>query len=303
MSVFTKLFVAIGVATFVAGVPPAYAQHRGGGHASGGGHGSVGHASVRAAAPRSFGAARPSGGRTYSVARSVGVAPRAYGYGGPRVYAAQRSGAVVGHAVPRAGGPRIVGSRGVVVARGGYYRPYYPIRFAYPYYTFRPRLSIGFGIWAGFPFAWTYGYYNPWAYAYPYPYYPYAYPYPYYPYSYPAAQYPPYAGSAPYPSYPSSYPASQYPYPTQGSVGVQGSQPVPTDTGGMSFDITPSNADVLVDGTLVGQVGDFTPTSEPLGMAAGRHHIEIRAPGYRPLAFDVDIIAGQVIPYRGTLQQ
>ena len=71
----------------------------------------------------------------------------------------------------------------------------------------------------------------------------------------------------------------------------------------MSFEITPSDAELYVDGTRVGTVGDFTPTSQPLGLPPGRHQIEIRAPGYRTMAFDVDIVAGQVIPYRGALQR
>jgi len=29
----------------------------------------------------------------------------------------------------------------------------------------------------------------------------------------------------------------------------------------------------------------------------------VRAPGYHTLSFDVDIVAGQVIPYQGTLEQ
>jgi hypothetical protein len=73
--------------------------------------------------------------------------------------------------------------------------------------------------------------------------------------------------------------------------------------GGVSFDVTPASAELFVDGTLVGTVGEFTPTTQPLGLAAGRHHIEVRAPGYHTLNFDVDIVAGQVIPYQGTLEQ
>jgi hypothetical protein len=30
--------------------------------------------------------------------------------------------------------------------------------------------------------------------------------------------------------------------------------------------------------------------------------VEIRQPGYRNIAFDVNIVAGQVLPYQGTLQ-
>ena len=45
-----------------------------------------------------------------------------------------------------------VGVRGGVVVHGGgyvghssYYRPYY----SHPYYSFRPHVSLGFGVWAG----------------------------------------------------------------------------------------------------------------------------------------------------------
>jgi hypothetical protein len=73
--------------------------------------------------------------------------------------------------------------------------------------------------------------------------------------------------------------------------------------GGLSFDITPSTAEVFIDGRLAGTVGQFTASTQPLGVAAGRHHLEVRAPGYQTLSLDVDIVAGQVIPYQGTLQK
>jgi hypothetical protein len=73
--------------------------------------------------------------------------------------------------------------------------------------------------------------------------------------------------------------------------------------GGLSFDITPSTAQVFIDGRPAGTVAEFTPNSQPLGVQAGRHHLEIRAPGYQTLSVDVDVVAGQVIPYQGTLQK
>jgi len=172
-----------------------------------------------------------------------------------------------------------------------------PVRFYQPYYSFRPRLNLGFGLWLGYPVAYTsyYGYYNPY-YAYPY-----GYPYPtaaYPPYpspSYPPGAYPPSAyPPSPYP--PSSYPPSSYP---QGSVAAQPGQ----STGGMSFEITPADAQVYVDGQYVGTVGQFTPTSQPLGLTAGRHHVQISAPGYRTMELDANIIAGEVLPYQGTLER
>ena len=161
---------------------------------------------------------------------------------------------------------------------GRYYGPRYsgprfsiaPRRFYRPYYVFRPRFSIGFGIWAGFPVS----YYDP-----------YYYPYDYYP-SYP------YASTAP------GYP----PPPPLGSVGVQPYAQNQGSMGGLSFDITPDDAEVWVDGNYMGTVTDFTASSQPLGLPAGRHHIELREPGFQVSSFDVDIIPGQVIPYQGQLQ-
>jgi hypothetical protein len=208
--------------------------------------------------------------------------------------AAQHGGGRSGGGAVRGGGVGR-GSVGVRVAPGGYgtrgfagsgfFRPY----FFRPYYAFRPRFSLGFGIWAGYPIAY------PFYYGYGYPYYPY---YAYgYPYAYPA----PYASA--YPAYGDPAASRSYGYPDQpaaGSIGVQpGQQAV---SGGVSFEMNPSTAAVLVDGVYVGTAASFGPTSQPLGLTTGRHHIEIRSTGYRTLAFDADVTAGQVTPYQGTLQ-
>ena len=79
--------------------------------------------------------------------------------------------------------------------------------------------------------------------------------------------------------------------------------PPQANTGGVSFEISPSTGEVLVDGSYVGTVGQFTPTTQPLSLTPGSHRIEIRAPGYRTMDFEVDIVAGQVIPYQGALQR
>jgi hypothetical protein len=179
---------------------------------------------------------------------------------------------------------------GVGVAAPGFYRPYY---------SFRPRLNLGFGLWAGYPVAFPYyGYYGAYPYGYGYdPYYdPYAYsaPYP----GYPASSAPPAYGAYGAPA-PGAYGA-----PSGGSIGVQpggGAQPG-VATGGLSFEISPASAEILIDGNYVGVVSSFTPSSQPLTVAPGRHHIEIRAPGYETLTIDTDVVAGQVIPYQGTMQ-
>jgi len=198
---------------------------------------------------------------------------------------------------PRGGGS--IGPRSVIVGGRGFYRPYY---------TFRPRFNLGFGLYVGYPIAYPYFYDYPY---YPYAVDPYAYGYaaPSYGYGYgsgygsgygyPAQPYSPNQSSA-YP--PSSYPSTTSPgdgsaYPTQpgASVGVQrgGQQSAP---GGVSFEITPDSAAVFVDGTYVGTAGDFGPSLQPLGLIPGRHKIEIRASGYRTMTFDADVTPGQVIP-------
>src|SRR5262249_15692857 len=139
---------------------------------------------------------------------------------------------------------------GNFVQRGAFVHGYGfvgPAHFFHPYYTFHPHVSVGFGLWAGYPFA-----------------YPYTFYYPYYssPYSH--------SSSPSYSSYP-SYPYYPYAY----------VQPNQTNMGGISFDITPGNAELFVDNMRVGTVGEFTSTVQPLGLGAGHHHIEIRAAGYQ----------------------
>ena len=106
--------------------------------------------------------------------------------------------------------------------------------------------------------------------------------------------------------YPVRY-AYSYPYP----VPVYGygapTAPVyitPTSTayGGITFEISPVDADVYVDGQYVGQVRDFDGVGAPLNLMAGRHRVELSAPGYEPLSFDVDVVPGQLVPYRGDMQ-
>jgi hypothetical protein len=224
-----------------------------------------------------------------------------------------------GAAVSR-GGSRVVvqtrgysGYRGGVVLRGGRnvrggfigVRP----SFYRPYYSFRPRVSLGFGLWMGYPVAYPSYYDSPYGYAYP-SVDPYAYaePAPSYGYSQP------YASAGPPSGYPASnsptsnYPASSYPpsgYSERQSapaIGMQrgGEQSAP---GGISFEITPDIAAVFVDGTYMGTAGEFGATTEPLGLTAGRHHVEIRGAGYRTMTFDADVRPGEVIPYQGTLQR
>ncbi len=69
--------------------------------------------------------------------------------------------------------------------------------------------------------------------------------------------------------------------------------------GGMSFLLQPDYAEVYIDGEFVGNARDFG--GQPVPVAAGYHRIELFAPGFEPTAFDINVLPGQVIPYRGSL--
>ncbi len=207
--------------------------------------------------------------RQYSIDRGA-EAPRQ----GPASANGQFRGAPRALAVPREvpRSERYDRPRSVIVESGrsyGYrdgYRSYdYPPYSYRPYaYTFRPRFRVGVGIYLGYPV-----------------------PYPVYdPYPYPA---PVYGYPGPDPGYPAPWTVTAEP----GSAAY----------GGVSLEISPSNATVDIDGNYAGFVDDFSDPSRPLSLAAGRHHIQLQAPGYEPMGFDVDVVPGQVIPYRGDLQR
>jgi hypothetical protein len=204
--------------------------------------------------------------------------------------------------------------------------------FSQPYYTFQPQLPVNFGLFIGFPVPFPSASFYPSGYPYTASgYVPHIPVYPFSPISpyVPNSPYSPHSPFSPYltmPSYPRAPAMPTYPYgsllPTYGTYipvyGYSNSTPVtemtvepstpsggtppPTATGGVSFEITPGDAAVFVDGVYVGTANNFSPTAPPLLLAAGRHHFELRAQGSQPMAFDVDVPEGQVIPYRGTLQ-
>jgi PEGA domain-containing protein len=234
-------------------------------------------------------------------------------------------GGTVGHAVPRAVYP-VHGGGGHVAVASPYYQSYY----YRPYYSFHPHFSIGFGFSVGYPvvypyygfsasygYPYPYAYPPPYAYGYPAPAYPYppayAPPYPpggYAPYGSQAPGYPPYGSQAPgyspngsqapgYAPYGSSAPGYAPRAPMSNTVSAQAGGQAPS---GVSFEVTPANAAIFVDGTYVGAVSQFGPSSAPLRLTPGRHHVELRASGYKAFAFETDVTAGQITPFQGTLQ-
>jgi hypothetical protein len=134
-----------------------------------------------------------------------------------------------------------------------------------PYY-YRPyRLGIGLGFYGGYPF---YG-------AYPYGYGA----YPYYPYS----VYSPYGyGPYGYPGYVAAVPVRPY--------------------GGIRINLPQKDAEVYVDGYFSGTVDDFDGVFQQLNLEPGPHHLEVRAPGFEPIAFDVNVEPGRTITYRAAMR-
>jgi hypothetical protein len=74
-------------------------------------------------------------------------------------------------------------------------------------------------------------------------------------------------------------------------------------TGGVQLDVQPWRARVYVDGVYVGRVDDFKGYYQHLDVLAGPHQIVIVEPGYLPLVFDVVVVPGRTLTYRGTLNE
>lgn len=71
--------------------------------------------------------------------------------------------------------------------------------------------------------------------------------------------------------------------------------------GGVTFDIQPGDAELWIDGEYMGRTSDYDYDNPPLTLVAGLHSVELRSGYGQPLAFDITIIPGQVIPYQGSL--
>lgn len=167
-----------------------------------------------------------------------------------------------GHAVPR-GSARLARPPVRVVPYRNYYRSY------------RPSVNLGF--FYGRP-----GYFGS-----------YVYDSPFYRYGYPAYGYPAYGYSA-YGYGPYAYPAYGYGY---GYGGYSG-----RPYGGVRIDLPQRDAEVHVDGYFVGTVDDFDGVWQQANIEAGPHRIEIRAPGFEAIVFDVNVEPGRTITYRASMR-
>ena len=71
--------------------------------------------------------------------------------------------------------------------------------------------------------------------------------------------------------------------------------------GELRVEVKPNVGDVYVDGYYAGRVDDYDGVFQSLKLEAGAHHIQVTAPGYAPLDFDVRIDPGRKITYRGAM--
>ena len=74
------------------------------------------------------------------------------------------------------------------------------------------------------------------------------------------------------------------------------------ETGELRLQVHPRQAEVYVDGYFAGRVDDFDGMFQALRLEEGPYKIEIIAPGYEPLVFDIRILPGRKISYRGELR-
>jgi hypothetical protein len=104
--------------------------------------------------------------------------------------------------------------------------------------------------------------------------------------------------------YPIRYYAYPYPVPVYGYGAPYSEVYVGPNAqyGGVALFVTPPDGYVYVDGGYAGIVHDFDGSRQPLTLMPGVHHIEVTQNGFEPLAFDVTVQPGVVIPYQGSLR-
>ncbi|MCX6538956.1 MAG: PEGA domain-containing protein [Acidobacteria bacterium] len=73
-------------------------------------------------------------------------------------------------------------------------------------------------------------------------------------------------------------------------------------TGSIRLKVKPAQATVYVDGYYSGRVDDFDGIFQKLRLDPGPHKIEISAPGFKSISFEVNIRAGENINFQGELE-
>jgi hypothetical protein len=84
---------------------------------------------------------------------------------------------------------------------------------------------------------------------------------------------------APFPAWPSGYVTMEY---------------VPPNMARLDLRVKPRKADLLIDGTDIGEARDYTADYRPLWLSPGSHQVEIRYSGYQTLQLGMNVEKGQV---------
>ncbi len=90
-----------------------------------------------------------------------------------------------------------------------------------------------------------------------------------------------------------------------GGGGGYGADYSPDDgpQGALRIKVKPREARVVVNGHFVGTVDDFDGNFQKLRLDEGAHKVELQHEGFDTLAFDVLIVEGQTVTYKGNLRQ
>ena len=108
-----------------------------------------------------------------------------------------------------------------------------------------------------------------------------------------------------YGSYSGAYGNGAYgydPYQGAGSGGYGGSSGSGyRGVGSLRLKVKPADAQVYVDGYFMGVVDSFDGSFQKLTIEEGAHKVEVRSEGYTPVQFDVMVIPGETITYKGEL--
>ena len=73
--------------------------------------------------------------------------------------------------------------------------------------------------------------------------------------------------------------------------------------GSLRLKLKPRDGKVYVDGYFVGTVDEFDGLFQKLGIDAGGHRIEVKAPGFETVSFEVLITPNETVTYKGELKQ
>jgi hypothetical protein len=164
-----------------------------------------------------------------------------------------------------------------------HYNPWYisaSYGYGYGYNNYGYGYGYGCGGWCSPYWGWNpYWYYNPFAYGYGYG----------SPYGYGA--------------YNNGY-NNQYGYSSSNAYTDPNTVPAPKrEIGSLRLKAKPVNAQVYIDGVLVGSVDDFDGLTDHLELDAGPHQMQIRADGYLPHTKDITVKSGRTLTERVSLKK